>query len=432
MPPKPAVTQLHLLNLIRTRWKLIVLLWLLTMAAALGGTLLVTPQFVSTASLVLEVKPDPIAGSYPGLVSSSLVNTQVDIIGSERVARRVMRNLGLLDDPAMRQQWEQDTRRTVPMETWLLESFRKRLEIRPSRDSNVIQVSWRAHHPKTAAQMANAVVQAYLDTALELRTDPARQFATFFDERSREARATLAQAQTVLSAVQQRHGLLATDERVDIETARLSELSTQLTAAQAQRSDATGRLQVAQLRPLSEVPEVLGSGLISGLRAEHSRLSARLQEADERLGPLHPLRIEMAAGLAEVGQRIEEEMQRIGGGLQSQQAVAAARVQALAADVQAQRRHVMALKAARDEAAMLAREVEAAQRAYDAVVGRQQVTRLESQTTQAQANWLSAATPPSEADSPRLILNMVLAAFFGALLSLLVALWLQVRTQGQA
>lgn len=422
----------RLWDLIRARWGVIASVWTFTMLTTLGISLVLPPQYVATASLVLDVKPDPIAGSYPGLLSSSLVNTQVDVIGSERVARRVIRNLRLLEQASLRDVWERETQRRMPMETWLLDGFRRRLEIRPSRDSNVIQVGWRGQDAKGAAQMANGFVQAYLDTALELRTDPARQFASFFDERSREARQALQEAQTRLSELQQRRGLVATDERLDLETARLAELSSQLSAAQAQRSDAASRVKVAQTRPLSELPDVMANSLIAGLRAEHSRLSARLQELDERLGPQHPQRLEMAAGLAEVQARIDDETRRIGAGLQAQQGIASARVTALQGEVAAQRQRVMDLKAGRDEAAVLAREVDAAQRAYDAVVGRQQVTRLESQTTQAQANWLSVALPPTEPDSPRVVLNMVLATFFGALLALAVALWLQSRHPGPA
>lgn len=414
-------------RLIRARWGVIASVWVITLGATLAISLLMPPQYVATASLVLDVKPDPIAGSYPGLVSTSLVNTQVDVITSDRVSRRVMRNLRLLDNPTLIAQWEEATSRRQPMEVWLQDSFRKRLDVRPSRDSNVIQVAWKGQDAKGAAQMANAFVQAYLDTALELRTDPARQFATFFDDRSRDARTALQAAQTRLSELQQRSGLIATDERLDIENSRLAELSTQLSAAQAQRSDAASRLKASQSRPMAEHPEVLASSLIGGLRAEHSRLSARLQEADARLGPQHPLRQELAAGLADVQAKIDEETRRVGAGLQAHHAIATTRLSALQADVLAQRTRVMELKAARDEAAVLAREVDAAQRAYDAIVGRQQATRLESQTTQAQAYSLSEATPPAEPDSPKLILNMVLAAFFGALLSLAVAVWAQSR-----
>ena len=100
----------------------------------------------------------------------------------------------------------------------------------------------------------------------------------------------------------------------------------------------------------------------------------------------------------------------------------------LQAQLGAQRERVMQLKAARNEASVLSREVDNAQRSYDALVGRQQLTQLESQTTQAQANWLSVAVPPSQPDSPRPVLNLLLATFFGAVMAVGVAWALEWRS----
>jgi chain length determinant protein EpsF len=425
MPTNP------LLHLLMRRWKLVLLLWLLAIGAALGMTAVLPRQYLANASLVLEVKPDPIAGSYPGLVSNSLVATQVDVLTSERVARRVIRNLRLLDNPALKAQWQQQVDAEQPMDLWLLEMMRQRLDVRPSRESNVIQVAYRALDGKTAAAMANGFVQAYLDTALELRVEPARQFSTFFDERSRDARASLSSAQQRLAAFEQSEGLIVTDERLDIENARLAELSTQVAAALGQRSDAASRVQASKERPLEELPDVLGHTLIAGLRAEHTRQAARLEELDARLGPRHPQRLEAAAGLAELEQRLDEETRRVGAGIESHHAISQARLASLQVQLAAQRERVMRLRAARNEASVLSREVDNAQRSYDALMGRQQLTQLESQTTQAQANWLSVATPPAQADSPKPLLNGALAAFFGAVLAVVVAWWLESRSPSE-
>ena len=85
------------------------------------------------------------------------------------------------------------------------------------------------------------------------------------------------------------------------------------------------------------------------------------------------------------------------------------------------------MKAARDQAAVLTRDVESAQRAYDAVVGRLQLTRLESQTPQAQAYWLAQATPPAKPISPKLWLNTLLAILIGSALAVLVVYWQQAK-----
>jgi len=416
-------------SLLKRRWGVLLSVWVLVITTSGLVTALLPRQYLATASLVLDIKPDPIAGSYPGLVSNTLVTTQVDVLMSERVARRVIRNLKLMDQPILKAQWQAEAELDQPMDQWLLEMLKKRVEVRPSRESNVIQVSYRATDAKASAALANGFVQAYLDTALELRVDPARQFSSFFDDRSREARVALTSAQARLASFESRQGLLVTDERLDVENSRLAELSSQVAVAMGQRSDSASRLEVARMRPLQELPDVLSHSVVAGLRAEHSRMAARLQELDARLGPEHPQRQEAAAGLAELEQRIQAESERIGAGIESHHVIAQGRLAGLQRQLSAQRERVLQMKAARNEASVLSREVENAQRAYDALVGRQQLTQLESQTTQAQANWLSAAVPPSQADSPRPVLNLLLSAFFGVALAIAVAWALESGTR---
>ncbi|NMV20996.1 chain length determinant protein EpsF, partial [Vibrio parahaemolyticus] len=89
--------------------------------------------------------------------------------------------------------------------------------------------------------MANAFVQAYIETHLDLRADPAKRFSTFFDQRAKQLREQLEAAQNRLSEYQKQHGLIATDERLDIENARLNELSSQLVAIQALATESSSR-----------------------------------------------------------------------------------------------------------------------------------------------------------------------------------------------
>ena len=60
------------------------------------------------------------------------------------------------------------------------------------------------------------------------------------------------------------------------------------------------------------------------------------------------------------------------------------------AALEAQRAKVLRMKAVRDEGLVLVRDVENAQRAYDAVLARFTQTSLESQTTQSNVNVLTA------------------------------------------
>jgi len=87
------------------------------------------------------------------------------------------------------------------------------------------------------------------------------------------------------------------------------------------------------------------------------------------------------------------------------------------AQLDAQRIKVLKMKEGRDGMNVLQRDVDNAQKAYDAIVGRFNQTSLESQTQQANVNVLSPASPPMLPSSPKLLLNTLVAIVLGGLLA---------------
>lgn len=76
---------------------------------------------------------------------------------------------------------------------------------------------------------------------LELSIEPARQNTKWFDEQLKSLRSSLEDAQARLTEFQQLKGIVALDERLDTETLRFKELSSQLVAAQAETYDVNSR-----------------------------------------------------------------------------------------------------------------------------------------------------------------------------------------------
>lgn len=407
------------LAVLRARWWVLVLVLGVTVAVTLAVSLMLPKQYTATVSVVADFKPDPInAMMMGGQASPAFMATQVDIIQSDRVASRVVRNLKLGDNPAVQQQWREATGGQGTIEQWLAGSMRKAVDVQPSRESSVITISYRAPDPRFAAGVANAFMEAYIQTALELRTDPARIYSGFFDTRTKEARDQLEQAQTRLSTFQRQNGIVASDERLDVETARLNELSSQLVVLQAVSAESTSRQAQAAAGQGERLQEVLNNPLISQLKADIGRTEARLRELGVRYGDNHPQVQEAKANLAETRSKLEYETRRVSSGVGVSNTINRAREAQVRADLEAQRSKVLKMKAVRDEGLVIQREVENAQRAYDAIVGRFNQTTLESQTTQSNINVLSRAEPPLEPSSPRVALNTLLAVFVGTLLAI--------------
>lgn len=380
-------------------------------------------RYTATASVLVDVKsPDPVAGMVlQGLTLPSYMLTQVDVLQSLRTAERVSQALQLERDPAWRERWRRATQGRVAYADWLAAMLRDGLDARPSRGSNVIAVSFTSEDPVFAAQAANAFVQAYIDVSMELRVEPAREYSRNFEAHAERLRHELEERQARLSAYQLQKGLIVMDARLDTETSRLAELTSQLVALQGATSTSANRRDQARRRA-ERMQEVLTSPGVIDAKAAVARIEARREELGTRLGDLHPQVIEAESALKGARARLQSEVARAAGSVAVDDEANHARLAELKAAIEQQRAKVMALGVDRDEAAVLRQDVENAQRAYDAVVTRLNQTSLEGQTAQANASALERAVAPALPSSPRLRAQLGLGLLGGLVAGVAVAL----------
>jgi chain length determinant protein EpsF len=393
-----------------------------TVLPAIVLSLVLPKTYTAVASVVVDTtKPDPLAAVlYSGGLNPGVIATQMDIIQSDRVAFKVVKNLRLTENATLREQWQNETKGEGTMEQWLATVFQKQMDVKPSRESNVISVTYKAPDPRFAAGLANAFVQAYLETNIEMRVEPAKMYSSFFDQRAKEARDALEKAQSRLSDFQQQKGIIASDERLDVENSRLNELSTQYVALQSLASDSGSRQTAARGAGADRMQEVLANPLVAGLKADQARLEAKLKELTSRLGDRNPQVIETRANLAELKARIDAETVKVAGSLGIANNINQQRLSETRSQLEAQRAKVLQMKAVRDDGAVLLRDVDNAQRTYDQIMQRLNQTTLESLATQSNVSVLSQAVAPVEPTAPKPLLVTALALFLGALLGLAV------------
>lgn len=403
------------LLILRARWLVATLALAVTVATTLVVSLILPKNYTATVSLVVDSKSkDPITGMMlPSQLLPGYLATQVDIIQSQNVALRVVDGLKLTTFPAVQQDFQASTDGQGDIRQWMAELLLKKLEVTPSRESSVIQVSFSGSDPRFAAAIANAFAQAYVQANLDLRVEPAKQVNAWYEGQLKQLREYLEKAQTALTDYQRDKGLVVGDERsIDVETARLAELSSQLVAAQAQTYDSTSR-QVQSGNALAEVEQ---NPLVQGLKRDLSVAEANLSQMAEKMGKNHPQYQAAQAQVTVIREKLNSEIKLATRSVGTTARVAQSREGEIRGALAAQKSKVMALKRQRDEASVLIREVANAQALYDAAMQRAGQSRMESLANQTDIAVLNPAVAPLEASSPKVLLNTILAVFLGALL----------------
>jgi len=422
------------LVILRARWRIALNIFLAVVVVITFASLIWPRQYTATASIVIDSKSDPVAAAggaaTNGQPQTAYVNTQADIIASHRVAQRVVRTLKLDQQPEARKLWAKGTNDdiSVTIANLILE---RKLVVAPAHDSpthasNVIDISVQWSDPVTAAALANGFAQAAIDTNIELKVEPAKQYATWFDQRSRALRADLAEKQKLLSDFQSKNGLIATDEKLDVENARLAELSTELVTIQGLRQDSQSRQRQVGA-DINSLPEVLQSPVIQSLKAALAQAEAKRPDIAARLGKNHPDYQAAEGEISNLRSRIAQESANIAASLGSTTQVNVRRENDVRQALEAQKKRVLELKYQHDQAAIFQSDVTSAQRDLDEVSQRLAQSNLESLTQQTNVVQLSTAFAPKNPSSPKIIINLILAIFLGAVLGIGVAVATEMR-----
>lgn len=403
------------LSVLRARRTMALTIFVATIALALAWVMLRPKNYTAHAPVLVDIRAnDPLAQpNYQSIIPAAYMATQMDIVRSDRVAQKAVEMLGLEKDAEAREDWQKATSGRVPLKPWLAGNLTTGLEVKPARESNVINISYTARNPAEAAKVANAFSQAYLDVALDIKTDPAKKYSTWFEEQLKFARDRLEQAQNALTAYQQRTGVISADG-VDMETQRLNELSSQLTLVQGQLTDVSNKRNAAA----ANVAETMASPLINNLKAEIARQEARIQEASANLGARHPQMIRMQDELASLQSRLRSETSSIGSSINTAYEVGRARERELTGAVNAQRARVMQFNRFRDELNVLRRDLDAAQKAYEQVSERASQSKLQALSNQTNIQRLATAVEPLVPRGPTSRMALALAAIAGLLLAL--------------
>ena len=412
------------LLILLARKRIILATMLVTVSLTLLVSVLLPKSYNATASVLLNYKGmDTLTGIViPSQLLPGYMATQIDIISSKNVAGRVVDRLQLARSPEVVERFHASTGGSGTVRDWLAELLLKNLDVVPSRESSVVEINFRGSDPRFAAGIANAFADEYQKLSIELKSEPMKKASAYFNEQTRLLRDNVEAAQSRLSRYQQERGIVSIDNRVDVEMNRLNELSAQLVMAQGQTMEARSRQGMAAGGRGAESPDVAASPVVQNLRVQVAAAEARLAELGGRLGSNHPQYLSVRAEVSKMRAMLGAQVSSASNSVSNNAQILQQREAAVRAALDAQKTRVLELNRNRDELGVLVKDVESAQRAFDAASQRFSQTKIEAQAEQSDISVLNAAIAPGAAAGPRVMLNTMLALFLGAVLGLAFAL----------
>ena len=402
------------------RWIILLSLFLIVLCTTVVSFLL-PKTYKATASMLINYKgADPITGMIlPSQMLPGYMATQADIITSHTVALKVVEELKLAEGREVAKQFAEDTEGKGLIKDWLADLIVKKVEVVPSRESSVLDINYKAADPQFAAAVANAFAAAYQLTSIQLKVDPSRKAALYINDQIKILRDNVEVAQKKLSKFQQDNGIVSSDARVDgidVESARLNELSGQLVAAQSQLIEATSRRTQASGNGASESPDVMNNALILNLKASLGTAESKFAEISQRLDANHPQYQGAKAEVEKLRAELNAQIRATSNSVGNSARIFQQREAELRAAVEKQKIKVLQINRTRDDLKLLRNEVDSAQRAYESTTQRFTQTNLEGQSNQTDITLLNSAVAPLTPSNPKIPLIIFVSILIGAFL----------------
>ena len=400
------------------------------------------PKFTAMATIVLDTRKVQIFQQQPifndQVLDSSAVDTQVEVLRSDNLARAVVKDLRLSEDPDFTNPRGNIFSAAIGLINGLFSSeepptqedlinaaagtLSTNLKITRIPLTYAIQIEYRSLNPQRAAQVANGVADAYLVDSLEAKYQANRRTASWLQDRLKELREQASSAQEDVIKFKSANNIVDTGGRL-INDQQLVEMNSQLSQAKGQTSDAKARLDrvqdiIKQEIPDATVTDTLKNDVISKLRSQYLELSSREAIWAARYGPDHLATVNLRTQMMEIRRSILDELKRIAEGYKSDYQIAKDREQSLEAELE----KTVASRQDTNQAQVQLRELDSKAQTYQALYDNFMQRYMESVQQQsfpvAEARVITTATPPDTKSSPKTLLILGLASLGGIFLGL--------------
>ena len=260
------------------RWLIIVFI----LVGAIAGTLkAISETPVYQARLTMAVEPSSYSPSSQSVFDPfafRFYETQYELLKSRSVAERVVQRLGLVENRDVHQllvrptfvssviaEFNALTGRSNDIEkksresnqivkqaplsegekqrkkTWLTNVIQQGVSVSGGEKTNLVQVTFKSVNPQFAAQIANALVEAYIEQGLDSQLNRSQQTSKWLSQKIEDLKITLDDAQTNLQSFLVNEGMLDSSRSSQITTAELQVLNQEFLGARANYDELSKR-----------------------------------------------------------------------------------------------------------------------------------------------------------------------------------------------
>jgi succinoglycan biosynthesis transport protein ExoP len=209
------------------------------------------------------------------------------------------------------------------------------LTIKRRAMSYVIEIAFQSENPERAAQIANAVADAYIVDSLEAKYQASRRAATWLQDRLNELRSQASAADRAVVDFKAKNNIVDAGGRL-LNEQQLSEVNSSLTIARATTAEAEARLDRineilrnskddALVGDVATVADTLRNEVINKLRTQYLDLAGRAANWSQRYGARHLAVINLQNQMGEIRRSIIDELRRIAESYKSDLEIAKAR-----------------------------------------------------------------------------------------------------------
>ena len=438
-------------------WKLILGVALVVTALAFAGAWISTPHYRAETRILIETtespftRPTPAGESDRPILDEEGVTSQVEVITSTDLLKQVATKLelgklsefdeqanmgvvsrvlvlaGLKSDPGV-----------LAAEDRVLKTMREKLRVYRVERSRVIVISFSSENPKLAADVPNAIADAYLTVQQGAKLQSNAEATDWLEPEIVDLRERVKVAETRVADFRSQSDLMVGQNNSALATQQLSEMSTELSRVRAARANAEANAQslrdaINNGGSLDAMPDVLSSPLIQRLRERQVQLNTDIADLSTTLLNNHPRIKSLRSQLADLDGQIGSEARNILRGLETQAETARLRESKLVANLNNVKAESARVGDKEVELRALEREAAAQRELLESYLTRyrEAASRRDRSYLPADARIFSRANVPFEPYFPKIV-PIVGAAFVGSLLIMGIVTLLRELFSGRA